>query len=284
VLLILARLTINIRQDVSVLTKRKNNTRIKSIHDIVGSNFYKQQYFYYVMFINKKPYITRKLDFSKPFIVLNLKTYSEATNENAIKLALIAERVQEKTGLNIIVCVQATDLKEVASRVKIPIFAQHTDYGTVGKNTGKINPEHLLNINIKGSLLNHSENRIDIKDIEKTVIRLKELAMTSIVCAKDSAEAKKIANFKTIRPTFIAIEPPELIGGEISVSSAKPEIIPQTVKTCGGIPVLIGAGIKHNEDVKIAIQNGAKGVLLASHFILSKDPEKFLMELLKDVK
>jgi triosephosphate isomerase len=236
------------------------------------------------MFFNKKPFIVEKLDFTKPFIVLNFKTYKESTGENAVKLALIAEKVQKKTKVNIIVCVETTYLEEVAKRVMIPVFAQHTDCETLGKSTGHIIPEQLLNINVRGSLLNHSEDKIDIKRIENTVIRLKELDMTSIVCAKSETEAKSIAKFKTIRPTLIAIEPPELIGGETSISQAKPGIIPKAVKVCGNIPVLVGAGIKTNEDLKIALKGGAKGVLLASHFVLAKDPEKFLLDLLKDVK
>lgn len=235
------------------------------------------------MFFNKKPFIVEKLDFSKPFVVLNFKTYPESSGENAVKLALIAEKVQKKTKVNIIVCVEPTYLEEVAKRVRIPVFAQHTDCEVLGKSTGHVIPEQLLNINVKGSLLNHSEDKVDIKRVEKTVIRLKELDMTSIVCAKGYMEAKKIANFKTLRPTFIAVEPPELIGGEVSVSQSKPDIIAKSKKSCGNIPLLVGAGIKDNNDMKVALQNGAKGVLLASHFVLAKDPEKFLMDLLKDI-
>jgi len=236
------------------------------------------------MFINKPPYIVKKLDFNKPFIVLNLKAYNEGTGSNAVRLALIADKVQEKTGLNIMICVQTIDMKEVASRVKIPVLGQHIDYNEVGKSTGSTVPEHALNINVRGSLLNHSEKKLNIKDIEKIVIRLKELDMLSIVCAKGQDEAKRMANFKTIKPTFIAVEPPELIGGEVSVSKAKPEVITKSVKTCGDVPILVGAGIKDNTDLKVALQNGAKGVLLSSHFVLAKDPEKFLTELLKDIK
>ncbi|MGV8141522.1 MAG: triose-phosphate isomerase [Candidatus Woesearchaeota archaeon] len=236
------------------------------------------------MFKNKPPYVTIKPDFSKPFVVLNLKTYNESTGDNALKLALIAEKVQKQTGLNIFICVQAIDMKEIISHVKIPVLAQHVDYANVGKSTGNIIPEHLMNINIKGSLLNHSEHRIPLKDVEKTVLRLKEQDMISIVCVKDHDEAKTVSKFKLIRPTFIAVEPPELIGGELSVSKAKPEVIIKSVKECGDVPVLVGAGVKDNNDMKVALQNGAKGVLLSSHFVLNKDPENFLIELLKDVR
>jgi triosephosphate isomerase len=236
------------------------------------------------MFNNKRPYITIKPDYSKPFVVLNFKTYNESVGQNALRLAMIAENVQKITGLNIFVCIQAIDLKDATSHVKIPVLAQYADHAIVGKSTGSIVPEHLSNINVKGSLLNHSEYRIALKDIEKTIMRLKELDMISIVCAKDQSEAKKISKFKYIKPTFIAIEPPELIGGELSVSKSEPDVIAKSVNACGDVPVLIGAGIKDNDDMKIALQNGAKGVLLSSHFVLAKDPEKFLIELLKDIK
>jgi triosephosphate isomerase len=235
------------------------------------------------MFFTNKPYTIRQSDPGRPFIVLNLKTYNESTGSNALRLALIAEKVQKDTGINIIVCCQAIDFKDLTSKVKIPVFAQHVDYAPIGKSTGKIVPEHALSINIRGSLINHSENRVSLKDIEKAVTKLKELDMTSIVCAKDYVEAKKIAGFKLIKPNFIAVEPPELIGGEISVSQSKPDIIGKSVKVCGTVPVLVGAGIKNNDDVKTAIRYGAKGVLLASHFVLAKDPEKFLRELVKDI-
>ena len=235
------------------------------------------------MIFNKKPFVTKKLDYNRPVIVLNFKTYKESTGDNAVKLALIAEKIQEKTGLNIMICCQAIDLKNVASSVTIPVYAQHVDAQQIGQSTGSIIPEHLLNINVRGSLLNHSEYRIPAKVAEKTILKLKELDMVSVVCAKDNAEVKKFSTFKPIKPTFIAVEPPELIGGEVSVSQAKPDIIQKSVKACGNAPLLIGAGIKDSYDVKIALQYGAKGVLLSSHFVLARDPEKFLLELIKDI-
>ncbi|GIU69621.1 MAG: hypothetical protein KatS3mg002_0857 [Candidatus Woesearchaeota archaeon] len=112
---------------------------------------------------------------------------------------------------------------------------------------------------------------------------MKELNLKSIVCVSNNSEAKKVSNFKLIKPDFIAIEPPELIGGENSVSSTKPEVIEKVVKICSGIPVLAGAGVKDNNDTKIALKLGCNGVLLSSHYVKSKDPEKFLIELIKDL-
>lgn len=235
------------------------------------------------IFNKKQDLIMKQLDYNKPFIVLNLKTYKEATGDNALRLARICEKVQEKTKLNIIICPQAIDIRNIALNVKIPIFAQHIDNKPVGKSTGNIVPENLMDINVHGSLLNHSEMQLDIKMIEKTVLKLKELDMRSIVCAKDNIVAKKFASFKIVKPDFIAVEPPELIGTEKSISTSRPEIIEKSVNACKGVNVLVGAGVKDNNDVKIALKYGAKGVLLSSHFVMSKDPEKFLMDLLHGI-
>ena len=231
------------------------------------------------MFFSNKEKVNIALDSKKPFIVLNFKTYKESEGDNALRLAEICAKVQKKTGLNIIVCVQAIDLKDVSEAVHIPVFAQHVDNNAVGKSTGSILPEELVDINIHGTLLNHSEKRLEFKDVKSTVLKLKELNMTSIVCAKNDAEVKKFASIKPVRPDFIAVEPPELIGGEVSVSSSKPDIIKKSVQLSSGANLLVGAGIKDNNDVKLALNYGAKGVLLASHFVFSKNPEKFLFDL-----
>jgi len=223
------------------------------------------------------------LDSNKPFIVLNFKTYPEARGDNALRLAKIAEKVHKKTGINIIVCPQVLDLKTVASNVRIPVFAQHVDYNPEGKSTGSVVGEALLEANIHGSIINHSEKRIDPKELEKTIFRMKELNLKSIVCVKNDTEAKKIYNLKPIKPDFIAIEPPELIGTETSVSTAKPEIIKKSVQNVRDMPMLVGAGVKENNDLKLAMVYGAKGALLSSHYVKSSDPEKFLMDLIKGI-
>ena len=85
-----------------------------------------------------------------------------------------------------------------------------------------------------------------------------------------------------LEPDMIAMEPPELIGGDISVSTARPEAIVETieaVKSVKSVPVLVGAGIKNGQDVKKAIELGAKGVLVASGIVKAKDPKKAINDL-----
>jgi triosephosphate isomerase len=209
-------------------------------------------------------------------IITNFKTYESATGENAVKLAKIHQEVAKKTGADIRIAVQAVDIARVAKAVKIPVFAEHVDYVDFGGNTGSILPEAVKCAGAEGTLLNHSEKRLDRETLKKTIERCKEIGLTTVVCA---ATPKEGASFLEFKPDYIAVEPPELIGGDISVSTAKPEIIKNAVKLIGGGKLLVGAGVKNGKDVKIAIKLGAKGVLLASGVTKAKDPKAVLMDL-----
>ncbi len=209
-------------------------------------------------------------------IITNFKTYQTATAENAIHLASVHEEVAKELGVDIRVCVQAVDLAPVIENVNIPVLAQHIDPVSFGSNTGHIMPEAIKAVGTEGTLLNHSERRLDREVLKKSIERAKEIGLTIIVCAESPEEG---AEFLEYDPDYIAVEPPELIGGDISVSSAQPEIIENSAKLIGSEKLLIGAGIKTGEDVRIAIKLGAKGVLLASGVTKAEDPKAVLMDL-----
>lgn len=213
-------------------------------------------------------------------ILINFKTYEESTGKNAIKLAKAAEKISKETGQKIIAIPQAVDLKEVAKKVGIDVYTQHVDEKDYGANTGSILIESAKQAGAKGSIINHSENRIPIEKIQKIVEKAKQHEFTIVVCVKDLEEAKKVDAFK---PDYIAYEPPELIGGNISVSTAKPEIIKDIAQSIS-TPVIVGAGVKNTEDVKKCIELGAKGVLVASGVIKTKRVKKAIKELAEGLK
>ncbi|MEO2154772.1 MAG: triose-phosphate isomerase [Nanoarchaeota archaeon] len=146
-----------------------------------------------------------------------------------------------------------------------------------GAFTGKVTYEMLKFFSVKGSLLNHSENQKNFNELIKC-LEIKEKDFLTVVCAdsKESALALHYYNEKTKKINFIAYEPPELIGTNVSVSKAKPEIIKDLTKEIDNL--LVGAGIKTKEDVKKAIELGAKGVLVASGIVKNKNPKKVLEE------
>jgi triosephosphate isomerase len=102
-------------------------------------------------------------------------------------------------------------------------------------------------------------------------------------CAANVEEAKALA---ALGPTFIAVEPPELIGGDISVTSADPSIVSDTVAAVKSVNpnvrILCGAGVKNGEDVAMAIKLGAEGVLLASGVTKANDVDSVLSDLVSN--
>ncbi|MFC1648386.1 triose-phosphate isomerase [Nanoarchaeota archaeon] len=217
----------------------------------------------------------------RPVIIVNFKTYDQATGENALKLAKICEKVANDTNSDVRVAVQTADIHNIASQVSIPVYAQHVDPILAGKNSGWILPEACQHAGASGSLVNHSEHQVGLEKAEKIIGRLRELGMKSVVCADDMDNADKLA---ALKPDFVAVEPPELIGGDISVSTAQPELISESVLRVTheyGVPLLVGAGIKTGQDVAKALELGAVGVLLASGITLAENPEAALRGLLE---
>lgn len=213
------------------------------------------------------------------YCVLNFKAYANSFGKRAVELARFADEVATENNRNIIVCVQAVDLRAVSKAVKIPVFAQHIDGKKPGAFTGSLTAEAVRDAGAKGTLINHSERKLAIEDVKLAIERCREAGITALCCAATVDEARKIAAFK---PDFIAIEPPELIGSGISVSTANPGIVTGSVSAVHGvadIPVLCGAGISTGGDVKKAVELGAKGVLLASAFVNSKEPKKLLSDM-----
>ncbi|GAF77479.1 unnamed protein product, partial [marine sediment metagenome] len=181
-----------------------------------------------------------------PLIIVNFKTYEQSIGKNALHLARICEKVA--ASCNIAVAVQTADIYRISQCVEIPVLAQHIDNVDYGQYTGHTLPEAVKQAGAIGTLLNHSEHRLSL-DIIKETIRKNKLQI--VACAPTSEIALEIAKFK---PNFIAIEPPALIGGNISISTAQPELITNTVNKVKeyNIPVLCGAGVKTTQDVKIA--------------------------------
>ena len=213
-------------------------------------------------------------------LVVNFKTYLEATGKRAIDLAKSAEKAARESGVSVIVVPQFTDIKPVSENVDITVFSQHLDPVKPGAYTGRILAEAVKSAGAEGSLLNHSERRIGTVEINSCVERCKEADLYSLVCA-DTAESG--VNIARAKPDIIAVEPPDLIGTGISVSKARPELITDSLQRIRSVnsrvKVLCGAGITTSEDVSKAIQLGTEGVLVASSVVKSKNPDSVLSDM-----
>ena len=105
------------------------------------------------------------------------------------------------------------------------------------------------------------------------------------MCAGDLHEVGTVAG---LSPDYVAIEPPELIGGDVSVTKAKPEVVSGAVERVRNanpkVDVLCGAGVRTARDVSRAIELGTVGVLLATAVVKAKDPKKALTDLVKGLR
>jgi triosephosphate isomerase len=225
------------------------------------------------------------LPIKKPAIVVNFKTYQEASGRAALDLARLCEQVASETGASIVVAPPMLDLALVASSVRIPVFAQHLDSVPSGSTTGHITVENAKASGAQGTLVNHSERRIKVAEIHDIIDRSRGASLATIVCTNNLAVSRACA---AMEPDFVAIEPPELIGGEVSVTTANPKIVSDTVKSIrtisGRVGVLCGAGVKNGKDVEKAIELGTDGVLLASGIVKAKDRRAVLVDLVSGLR
>ena len=164
--------------------------------------------------------------------------------------------------------------------IKLPLICQHVDDEKIGPTTGFIIPEIAKSYGASGSLINHSEHRMEHANIKNVIERLRQLNMFSVVCASTSKEVGELSRFN---PDMIAIEPPEPIGTGKAVSKVNPSIITESVieaRTYSkNVKVICGAGIVDKTDIQSAINLGSQGILLASGLIKSESWKNKLIEL-----
>jgi triosephosphate isomerase len=216
-----------------------------------------------------------------PVIIVNFKLYKQASGESALVLAKIHERVARETGASIGIAVSPLDIISVAPKVDIPVFSQHIDPVGYGSHTGHISPYMVREMGAYGTLLNHAEHQLGEDVLRKSIEMAHDADLFTVVCANSPEEALRVAE---CNPGLIAVEPPELIGGDISVAKADPGIVERSVELVGKGRVLVGAGIKTGEDVRISLALGASGVLLASGVTRAEDPFSVLMDLVSGLK
>lgn len=201
-------------------------------------------------------------------IVVNFKRYPQAAGENAVALAKICLKLQQETGVTIIPVPTAEDLV-ACTEVGIKCWTQRFE----AKESIQ-----------KGTLLNHSDFRLERHVLQDEFYLSKSRGDKICLCTASLPETKELISLK---PEYLLYEPPSLIGSTTtSVAKSEPEIIGQAAHECkqNNIPLLVGAGIKSTEDVRVSLERGAIGVGVASAIVLADDQEKKLRELLDAFK
>ena len=200
-------------------------------------------------------------------IVINFKN-----NKTGKQVLELAKKIDKK---NIIAAVPAVNIKEVADKTKLKVYAQHVDYHKKGRNTGFLIPETIKDAGASGSLLNHSEHLVSIKDIKLTSRKCKKVGLKLIICTSSLRQVKEI---KKLKPFAIAFEDPKLIATKKSITKYGKKSISKFVETLNGTGIipLCGAGISSKQDYEEALKLGCGGVLVSYVIAKSRNTKKFL--------
>jgi len=211
-------------------------------------------------------------------LLINLKTYRESSGENAITLATYAFELSKEFGVPTAVCPNMLDLKDIARIYPGGTWAQHADLQERGRATGWVPLDLIKEAGATGVILNHSEHKVNFEDLKKVMVGIRNLDLKVAILAGSPEEAVEVSS---LTPDYVGYEPPELIASkDTSVAKAKPEIIEKVVKAIPNIPVLVGAGIKDRQDVRVSLKLGARGVIPSSFITLASDQKAAIRELL----
>jgi len=209
------------------------------------------------------------------FVLVNLKAYPC----DPIEVATAAADVADDSGVRVAVAPQAAHIDAVAE-TGVETWAQHVSPNEHGSHTGSTLAEAVADAGAEGTLLNHSENRLKLADIDASLDAADRADLETIVCANNPDQIGAAA---ALGPDAVAVEPPELIGTGTPVSQADPDIVTGAVDAAarvdGDVDVLCGAGISTGEDLVSASDLGATGVLLASGVAKADDPKAALEDL-----
>jgi triosephosphate isomerase len=209
------------------------------------------------------------------FVLVNLKAYP--CDHRAVARA--AADVADDTGVRIGVAPQAAHLRDVAA-TGVETWAQHVSPNAHGSHTGSTLAEAVADAGATGTLLNHSERRLKLADVDGALRAAERADLETCVCANNP---RQIAAASALEPDAVAIEPPALIGTGTPVSQADPDVVTGAVdaatEVAPDVDVYCGAGISTGDDVAAAADLGATGVLLASGVAKADDPESALRDL-----
>ena len=205
------------------------------------------------------------------FVLVNLKAYSC----DPVAVAEAAAGVASHTGVRIAVAPQAAHLAAVTD-TGVETWAQDVSPVAHGSHTGTTLAAAAADAGAAGTLLNHSERRRTIADVDGGLRAAERAGLETVVCANDP---RQIAAATALEPDAVAVEPPALIGTGTPVSQADPDVVTDSIEAAaavGDVPVLCGAGISTGEDLAAARDLGADGVLLASGVAKADDPQAAL--------
>ena len=215
-----------------------------------------------------------------PFFIVNPKSY--LYGEEILQLALVADKLVEKYGVEIFFTAPFADLANIKAHTKkLKVTAQHMDPLVPGRGMGHVLPESLKAAGAEAVFLNHAEHSLKLTDLVKTIKRAKELGIITVVCADSLEEAIAIAN---LGPDILLCEPTALIGtGKTSSFDYITETTTKIKEIDENILVMQASGISTGEDVYQTIIHGADGTGATSGILNATDRAKRLEEMIQAI-
>ena len=219
-----------------------------------------------------------------PVFEIGLKGYLYGAD--AVRLAQAADRLSRELDVSVIFDPQAVDIPAVARATdRLLVFAQHMDPVAVGRGVGSVLPEALREAGAVGTLLNHSERRMTLGDINRAIVRAREVGLATLVCADSPEEAAAVAH---LGPDIVLAEPPELIATSRSAATEMRGFVERSVELVRqidpGIIVMCGAGVQTPDDVENMIGLGVGGTGSSSGVLKAADPVALMRAMLTAMK
>jgi triosephosphate isomerase len=207
-----------------------------------------------------------------PIFEIGLKGYLYGAG--ALRLAREADRASREHGVTVIFDPQAVDIAAIARETEhLLVFAQHMDPVEVGRGNGSVLPEAIKEAGAVGTLLNHSERRMTLSQIDRAIQRADQVGLATLVCVDSPDEAAAVAH---LGPNIVLSEPPELIGGDRAVGTEMREFVERTIDLVRAINpeiiVMCAAGINSPEDVAAMVELGVGATGSTSGILKAADP------------
>lgn len=203
------------------------------------------------------------------FLVVNPKSY--LYGEEALALAVAADEIAKETGIELYFTCPYADIRQIREKTShIIVTAQHMDPLTPGRGMGHVLPDSLKAAGADAVFLNHAENPLTISALYKTILRAKELEMTTIVCGDSVVEALALAQ---LGPDILLAEPTDLIGtGQVAGDDYILDTVSKIRAIDENIGIMIASGITTAEDVYNVVRLGADGTGGTSGILSAPDP------------
>ncbi len=215
---------------------------------------------------------------NRPFLIVNPKAY--LYGNSSLELAKECDRLSQKYEIDIIFTAQHVDLRMISEQCKnLIVTAQHSDPINIGRGMGHILIEGLKDAGVRACVINHAEHEVTFENLEKTINRLRDNNIMSIVCANTYEDCSKIAK---LSPDIMIIEASDNIeSGQLSSDEYIKDTINIVRNINRDIKIIHAAGVSTAQDVEHILELGADGTGGTSSIVKAKEPVKKVQEMIE---